>query len=187
GPPETAKLLVNKINSSPLSSVIKTSHNQRIVPPSEILEPPRLNVFQPEQTGLMVPLNQPIFREGAEMEYNRIAEEEKSLEDKADALLRILEKEKDSPKEVKPKNMVENMGKSNEFVFIRSKPLDLEENPEFVQYFKSPHTTSASSNEVSVAALYYVIASIFLVLCIIFRSIQNRKRITGKHRNRFRI
>lgn len=118
----------------------------------------------------------------------RVAEEEKSLEDKADIVMKHLEEKRNSTKPshrirdfMSPLSHYDSTSKGN------SGPVPLPEHPlHHAQYLASTHT-SGTTVETSMAAFYFVIASIVLVMLVMVRYVHSGRRTHTIFRTRFRL
>ncbi|XP_042877006.1 uncharacterized protein LOC122256412 [Penaeus japonicus] len=152
-----------------------------------MLEPPHHESI-PLQVGGGFLLNQPLYREEVQSGLSRVAEEEKSLEDKADIVMKHLEEKRNSTKPshrirdfMSPLSHYDSTSKGN------SGPVPLPEHPlHHAQYLASTHT-SGTTVETSMAAFYFVIASIVLVMLVMVRYVHSGRRTHTIFRTRFRL
>lgn len=158
----------------------------KISPLPLALQPP-LGSFQ-VHTGSGILLNQPLFRDDIPSGLSRVAEQDKSLEDKADIVLKHLEEMKASTKK-------EASITQAAMALLSSRPGGVPKHsnkfilPELA--LPVPHylssTASETTSHTSMAPFYFVIASIALVILVMLRYVHAKRRAHSMFRNRFRL
>ncbi|XP_037775262.1 UPF0764 protein C16orf89 homolog [Penaeus monodon] len=158
---------------------------KHVSPPSAMLEPPHESIPMHIAGGFM--LNQPLYREEVQDGLSRVAEEEKSLEDKADIVMKHLEEKRNSTKHSHVRDFMSPLSHYDSTSKSNSGPVPLPEHPlHQPQYLASTHT-SGTTVETSMAAFYFVIASIVLVMLVMVRYVHSGRRTHTIFRTRFRF
>ncbi|XP_063604299.1 uncharacterized protein LOC134779889 [Penaeus indicus] len=161
------------------------SNLKHVSPPSAMLEPPHESIPMHIAGGFM--LNQPLYREEVQDGLSRVAEEEKSLEDKADIVMKHLEEKRNSTKPHRVRDFMSPLSHYDSTSKSNSGPVPLPEHPlHQPQYLASTHT-SGTTVETSMAAFYFVIASIVLVMLVMVRYVHSGRRTHTIFRTRFRF
>ncbi|XP_045616513.1 UPF0764 protein C16orf89 homolog [Procambarus clarkii] len=166
--------------------VVKVKEAATVVSPLPLIMQPPLGSFQ-VHTGSGVLLNQPLFREDIPSGLSRVAEQDKSLEDKADIVLKHLEEMKSSIKKkvsitqgaVPLQSNKPGVAGHSDTFFLPEQTVPL------AQYLSS--TTSGMASHVSMGPFYFVIASIALVIIVMLRYVHAKRRAHSMFRNRFRL
>lgn len=116
-----------------------------------------------------------------------MAEEEKSLEDKADIVMKHLEEKRNSTKHSHVRDFMSPLSHYDSTSKSNSGPVPLPEHSlHQPQYLASTHT-SGTTVETSMAAFYFVIASIVLVMLVMVRYVHSGRRTHTIFRTRFRF
>ncbi|KAG7167872.1 UPF0764 protein C16orf89-like 2 [Homarus americanus] len=152
-----------------------------ISPPSLVMQPP-VGSF-PLDTGPGVFLNQVLYREDVPVGLNRVAEQDKSLEDKADVVLKHLETVK--KKESVTQSVITQLSSRPGDVTRHSKLAIPEQAVPLAQHLSS--TASGTTVHSSMGPFYFVIASIAMVMLVMLRYVHAKRRAHSMFRNRFRL
>ncbi|XP_071535076.1 UPF0764 protein C16orf89 homolog [Panulirus ornatus] len=157
-----------------------------VSPPSVMLQPP--NGSFPVYAGSGISLNQPLFREDIPSGLNRVAEQDKSLEDKADIVLKHLEEMKTSTVKKLPVIQSPRTQSSSGSVVVvehNDKLTPPEQDVPLTQHLFA--SESGTTVETSLGPFYFVIASIAMVLLVMVRYVHAKRRAHSMFRNRFRL